>query len=375
MIKIIVAGDFCPNERVEEHINNQHYSEVFGSIRPVIESADYAVVNFECPVVLNEAKPIAKTGPHLKTGANAVKSIQFAGFNMVTLANNHFYDYGDKGVSDTLITCKEHGLDTVGGGKNLNSASKVFYKEVNGMKIAFINFCEHEFSIATENSGGSNPLDLVKNYNQIHEAKKKSDYVIVIVHAGHEHYELPTLRMKETYRFFVEAGADVVINHHQHCFSGYEIHNEKPIFYGLGNFCFDNKKYRDNIWNDGFMVELIFANSKISFQLHPYIQSNKSPQVLPLEGELLKKFKLKLSALNKIIDENNTLDQHHKNFLSKNNTYTKLGFEPYQGRLMSSLYYRGFLPSFLKKNKLKILSNIQCESHRERIIHILNNMK
>lgn len=375
MIKIIVAGDFCPTERVKEHINNQQYIQVFGKIRPIIESTDYAVVNFECPIVLNDAKPIEKTGPALKTGVNAVKSIQFAGFNMVTLANNHFYDYGDKGVSDTLSTCKEHGVDTVGGGKNLNAATKVFYKEIRGKKIAFINFCEHEFSIATERSGGSNPLDLVKNYHQIQDARNKADYVIVIIHGGHEYYELPSLRMKETYRFFVEAGANAVINHHQHCFSGYEIYKGKPIFYGLGNFCFDNKKYRGNIWNDGFMVELVFDNSEISFDLHPYIQSDKSPQVLPLEGELLEKFKSKLSVLNKIINDNNTLDQHHKCFLSKKNTYTKLAFEPYQGRLISSLYHRGLLPSFLKKNKLNILANIQCESHRERLLYILKSIK
>jgi len=241
MIKIIVAGDFCPNERVEKHINDQQYSEVFGNVRPIIESADYAVVNFECPVVLNDAQPIEKTGPTLKSGANAVKSIQFAGFNMATLANNHFYDYGEKGVSGTLITCAEHGIDTVGGGKNLTEAAKVFYKEIHGKKIAFINFCEHEFSIATETSGGSNPLDPVKNYNQILEARNNADYVFVVVHRGYEHYELPGLRMKETYRFFVEAGADVVINHHQHCYSGYKIYNGKPIFYSLGNFCFDKK--------------------------------------------------------------------------------------------------------------------------------------
>ena len=375
MVKIIIAGDFCPRDRVERHINNQEYNKVFGEIKPIIESADYAVVNFECPVVLDDAKPIEKTGPALKTGANAVKSMQFAGFDMVTLANNHFYDYGDNGVSDTLITCKEYGVDTVGGGRNLGDATKVFYKEIHGSKIAFINFCEHEFSIATENSGGSNPLDPVKNYNQIIEARSKVDFVIVIVHGGHEYYQLPSLRMKETYRFFIEAGADAVINHHQHCFSGYEIYNDKPIFYGVGNFCFDNKKYRDNIWNEGFMVELVLDNSKVSFNLHPYIQSNKHPKVLPLKGKLIEDFKIKLFALNNIIDNKKVLEEHHSFFLRRKNTFLKLSFEPYQSRLLASLYSRGFLPSFLKKNKLKILAYIQCESHRERLIYILKNLK
>ena len=375
MIKIIVAGDFYPNDRVEKHINNEQYGEVFGNVRPIIESADYAVVNFECPVVLNDAKPIEKTGPALKSGVNAVESIQFAGFNMATLANNHFYDYGEKGVSDTLITCEEHGIDTVGGGENLTEAAKVSYKEIHGKKIAFINFCEHEFSIATDKRGGSNPLDPVKNYNQILEARNNANYVVVIVHGGHEYYQLPSIRMKETYRFFVDAGADVIINHHQHCFSGYEIYNGKPIFYGLGNFCFDNKKYRDNNWNEGYMVELNLQNGKISFDLHPYLQCNESPSVLPIiEGELLEKFTSKLEKLNRIIDDVNILDHHHKEFLNENSTFMKLAFEPYDGRLLTSLYYRGLLPSFLKKRKLKILANIQCESHREKLIHTLKSM-
>ncbi|MDC3269401.1 CapA family protein, partial [Flavobacteriaceae bacterium] len=350
MIKIILAGDFCPTNRVEKHLNNNQYSEVFGDVRPIIESADYAVVNFECPVVLNNAEVIEKTGPALKSGVNAVKSIQFAGFDMVTLANNHFYDYGEKGVLDTLKTCKKFKLDTVGGGRNIDEAAQVYYKEIHGNTIAFINFCENEFSIATENSGGSNPLDPVKNYHQILEARNNADFVIVIVHGGHEYYQLPSLRMKETYRFFVDVGADAVINHHQHCFSGYEIHNEKPIFYGLGNFCFDNSRYWNNLWNEGFMVELKLQKEKISFDLHPYLQCNDTPSIQLLVDDLREKFDLKLLSLNSVINDEYELDKQHKKFLSKKSTFTKLIFEPYRGRLLNALYSKGLLPSFFKKN-------------------------
>ena len=65
MTKIIIAGDFSPTAPVVKLINNNQFSEVFGNVKATIESADYAVVNFECPVVLSEAKPIEKTDPNL----------------------------------------------------------------------------------------------------------------------------------------------------------------------------------------------------------------------------------------------------------------------------------------------------------------------
>ena len=374
MIKIIIAGDFCPNERIGKRIKNHQLDYVFGSVKPIIGSADYSVVNFECPVLLKDGQSIQKTGPVLKTNVDAVKATKFAGFNMATLANNHFYDCGERGVRDTLTTCEEFGIDTVGGGKNLDHACRIFYKEIKKKRVAFINFCETEFSIATETKGGSSPLDPVKNYHQISEAKIRAEFVIVIVHGGHEYYQLPSLRMKETYRFFVEAGADAVINHHQHCFSGYEIYKGKPIFYGIGNFCFDSKKYRDHIWNEGFLVELVLDDSKSSFNLHPYVQCNHKAKVIPLDEKEEEKFRCKLSKLNRVIANDDELEKNHKKFLANKTNYVKMIFEPYQGRLLSSLYRRGLLPSFLNLNRLKILACVQNESLRERLIYILKNL-
>ena len=85
-----------------------------------------------------------------------------------------------------------------------------------------------------------NPLLPIQQFYKIQEAKENADYVLVIVHGGIEHYQLPTSRMIETYRFFIDAGADAVVNHHQHCYSGYERYKSKPIIYGLGNLLFDN---------------------------------------------------------------------------------------------------------------------------------------
>ena len=106
MVKILIAGDYCPQSRVEKLILEKRYSEVFGDIVPLIEKVDYAIVNLECPVVFDNAKPIEKNGPNLRTTPKALSALKYAGFDMVTLANNHFYDFGEQGVLDTLETCK-----------------------------------------------------------------------------------------------------------------------------------------------------------------------------------------------------------------------------------------------------------------------------
>ena len=77
-------------------------------------------------------------------------------------------------------------LDIVGVGRNLKEAEKVLYLEKDGKTIAVINCCEHEFSLATETEAGANPLNPVRQFYAIQEAKKKANYVLVIVHGGHE---------------------------------------------------------------------------------------------------------------------------------------------------------------------------------------------
>lgn len=257
-MKVLIAGDYCQRYRVDDAVKNRCFGELFDEVRPIIKSADYSIVNFEFPIVLNpeSAKPIPKCGPNLKGTIESVDAVKYAGFNCCTLANNHILDQGENCCLDTKFELERAGVDTVGAGKNLDEASEILYKEVGGKVLAIINCCEHEFTIATATTAGANPLNPIQQYYKIQEARGNADYVLVIVHGGHEHYQLPSPRMQETYRFFVDAGADAVVNHHQHCYSGYEIYKNKPIFYGLGNFCFDIQPQKhDSIWNYGYMVQ------------------------------------------------------------------------------------------------------------------------
>ena len=104
MTRILVAGDFACFDRTTPFITSGRFEELFGEVRSCTGQADYAIVNFEAPVVLGRATPIAKTGPNIKVPRQAVEAIKYAGFHAVTLAHNHVYDHGEQGVKDTIAT-------------------------------------------------------------------------------------------------------------------------------------------------------------------------------------------------------------------------------------------------------------------------------
>src|SRR5690606_17303839 len=111
------------------------------------------------------------------------------------------------GVLDTLRFCSENSIQFVGAGENKQQASKVFYLNSSGMTIAFINIAENEWASANEESAGGNGMDLIDDTIVIKDAKEHADYVFVIVHGGHEYYNLPSPRMQKQYRFYVDNGA------------------------------------------------------------------------------------------------------------------------------------------------------------------------
>lgn len=374
-MNILIAGDFCPQDRVAKLIEEERYSEVFGEVNPYTQDVDLAIVNLEAPIVESvDAKPIDKCGPNLRCTAKSIEALKFAGFNMVTLANNHLYDFGEEGLKDTLNACKNGNIAFVGAGMNLTEATKTSYQTINKKTLAIINCCEHEFSIATATTGGCNPLNPIQQFYAIQEAKQKADYVVVIVHGGHEHYQLPSPRMKETYRFFVDAGADAVINHHQHCYSGYEVYKEKPIFYGLGNFCFDRNTQRNSFWNEGYMVNLILNEEVVTFKLIPYIQGNEEAGVCVLSDKV--SFENSIMELNAIIADDKCLKEEHQQWMKQTSKSYLMALEPYSSRISLGLFARGFLPSFInKRKKYRLLNVLECEAHLERTIHAIKNKK
>ena len=106
---------------------------------------------------------------------------------------------------------------------------------IQDIKIGFIGLSEHEFSLATEESWGANPLDLIDYIRNIKANSSEYDYLVVLLHGGSEHYPFPSPRLMETCRFLVEEGANAVVCQHSHCAGCYEEYLGRHIVYGQGN--------------------------------------------------------------------------------------------------------------------------------------------
>ena len=372
MINILIAGDYCPQDRIAGMIEKDDFS-FFDEIRPVIANTDYSLVNLECPIADEKDKPIIKCGPSLRCTPKALDALLYAGFNGVTLANNHLNDYGEKAILNTLNLLKEKSIDKVGGGRFLKDSNLPLCITLDNKVVSVVNFCESEFSIASAYTAGATPLDLVDNQRIISECRTKSDYVIVIVHSGHEMHQLPSPMMQKTYRWFIEMGADAVVNHHQHCFSGYEVYRDKPIFYGLGNFCFDRPTQRNTIWNEGYMVRLILSEG-IDFEIIPYQQCNDSPDIKMLKDEEKEVLNHQINELNNIIQDPLLVEASFDRYYKQSRNWILAIFSPYTNRILRGAARKGYLPFFLPKKKLASLYDyINCEAHRNIVLNCLHD--
>lgn len=369
---ILIAGDLCFQDRTA-NANLDLLIQSHIECIPFIKGADYSIVNLECAVVTSIfPSPIKKTGPNLKCSNKIVDFIKSMGFHACSLANNHFADYGDKGVKESIALLKNNSIDYVGAGLNIQEARKILYKEINNKKFAFINACEHEFTIATDTKPGCNPLNPISLSYDIREAKLKADYVILIIHGGHEDYQLPSPRMQETYRFFIDMGADVVVNHHQHCYSGYEIYNEKPIIYGLGNFSFDESGVRGQMWNEGYMV-ILHLGDIITFEYIPYIQNDEQIGI-QIQSDRCR-FDEHMLQLNKTIASPLQLQESWNMMVEKCRSEYMHPLEPYQYslfkkiakyKLLPNKLIAKMLPEYMTEGRKLFLKNyFQCDSHRD----------
>lgn len=373
-MKIVIYGDFALDGRAVQLAKEGQFEQMLSEVIPVNKAFDYRIVNLECPIVTGDAKPIEKNGPAMKCAESGAELLRYALFDCVTLANNHFRDYGDEGVAQSLSALKKHGFDTVGGGHDIKEASRTLIKKIGDETLAVVNCTEHEFSIATDSQGGSNPIDPVEQYYAIKKAKEEADYVVVITHGGIEGYNMPTPRMKKWFRFFIDAGADAVVNHHQHCFSGYEVYQGKPIFYGLGNFFFDRPRCVKHRWNKGFALGLDLERQRVGFRLFPFSQCDGAP-VLKMHGDDCQEgFLEDMEMLNKVIADEKALSDAQQQYMASSIGLNASLLTPYATHIGQALCEKGFLPNYYPKKKLVMLLNrIECESHRERLIHYIKD--
>ncbi len=226
------------------------------------------------------------------------------GIDLVTLANNHVYDFGETAFYDMLEALEEYNMPYIGAGKNINEAKEPYYFIINGYKIAFVNATRAEKYIltpeATESDGGVfRCYDPTLFAETIQEAKDQSDYVVALVHWGTEDsHELETVQL-ETSRTYIDAGADIIIGSHAHVLQGIEFYQDKPIIYNLGDFIFN-----DETKDTGIFQIKMKNDGTLEYYFIPCLEKNEYTQTLE-NGEKQRVIDNMISwSINVNIDEN-----------------------------------------------------------------------
>lgn len=245
---------------------------------------------------------------HFRANPGRVSVLNEMGVDIVKLANNHAYDYGEQAMLDTMDTLKGAGIQYIGAGSNLKEAMTPVYVELDGKTVAFVAASRAEKNIktpqATETSAGILRCYETKLFIEtIKEAKDNADFVLAYVHWGTEYsYELEDVQITSG-KEYLDAGADVVIGAHSHCLQGMEYYDNKPIIYSLGNYWFNEKTL------DTMLLELHFSgddtNEKLEVKVIPAVQSGYFTTIVSEESEQERIYTfLEDISINVEIDEN-----------------------------------------------------------------------
>lgn len=177
---------------------------------------------------------------------STVNLLKDMGADIVSLANNHVYDYGEIGFADTMAVLDEAEIPYVGAGMNIGEAAEGHYFIINGIKVCIIAASRAEKVSFTpvadyDKAGVMGTYDSENFLKAVEFAKSQCDYLIAYVHWGTENSTKLEAPQKEMAREYIDAGVDAVIGGHTHCLQGMEFYNGKPIVYSVGNFWFNSK--------------------------------------------------------------------------------------------------------------------------------------
>ena len=275
-LSILFAGDVvCQKVDSDKIVSDRLYRE--------IKNHDIAVCNFEAPILSKDSIPISKAGPNVFQNTKAPVSVSNSGFNLVSIANNHIYDYGQAALEKTIYALKMAGVQHIGAGFNFEEAYKGKIWKQNNIKLGFFAFCESEFGALTSielKRGGFAWINHPSVNQRIQLLRDEVDFLLIQVHAGIEQVELPLPEWRRRYQEIIDIGADAVIAHHPHVPQGWEEYRGKPIFYSLGNFYFDLEN-KHHLWNKGYCVSLQFTENKLrEYKILPIIKKGTFTDLL-----------------------------------------------------------------------------------------------
>ena len=263
----------CKGSKIEEVISPELLEQM--------HKADLFMINNEFTFT-DRGEPLEGKSFTFRADPEDVSVLHEMGVDIVSLANNHAYDYGEISLLDTMDTLDNAGIARVGAGRDLAEAMQPVYYIVNNRKIAIVSATQME-RFAVPDTKGATPdsagvfrcMEEEKLVQVIQEAGAESDYVILYIHWGTENQEEIDWWQETQSKIYAEAGVDLIIGGHPHVLQKLDVVQGVPVVYSLGNFWFNSKTMNTCV------VEVVLGETGLdSMRFYPCLQSDKYTRLL-----------------------------------------------------------------------------------------------
>ncbi|MEZ4641583.1 MAG: CapA family protein [Chloroflexota bacterium] len=247
LVHLAAVGDLMLDRSLGYYLAQDNLDYPFTHVRDLLATADITVGNLECALG-DSGTPTAKSYT-FRAPPQAAAALALAGFDVITLANNHAGDYGLDALMQGVDLLHAAGLATIGAGANETAAHAPHIVTINGLTLAFLGYVD----VPVEAIGGFNTASWTATANtpglawaepaqierDVTAVAPQVDHVIIVLHGGYEYVDSPSPPQVAAAHAAIDAGAALVIGHHAHILQGIEYYNGGVIVYGLGNFAFE----------------------------------------------------------------------------------------------------------------------------------------
>jgi poly-gamma-glutamate synthesis protein (capsule biosynthesis protein) len=275
-VTLFFVGDIMLDRGVEAKIKKYGQGDwkfPFLKIADTLKKSDILFGNLEGPIS-DKGRNVGSIYS-FRADPKAIEGLNYAGFDILSVANNHFFDYTISALEDTFLRLKEANIDYAGGGFNEEEAYAPVIKEIKGVKIAFLAYTNLGSPSwqAGKNRSGIAWLTKERLEEGVKSARKQADIVIVSFHFGDEYQNQSNAVQKYFAHLAIDSGANLVVGHHPHVVQEIEKYNKGYIAYSLGNFIFDQNFSKETM--EGLLLKVLVEDKKIKEVLPLNVKINE----------------------------------------------------------------------------------------------------
>jgi poly-gamma-glutamate synthesis protein (capsule biosynthesis protein) len=299
---LTAVGDIMLDRSLGSAVQRGDLAYPFADIAARLRTADITIGNVES--ALGDAGTPANKRYTFRAPPDAAHSLALAGFDLVSLANNHAMDYGPEALLQAIELLAAQGIAAIGAGNNELEARAMYLAQIGDLSVGFLAYVNVPVEVggfdtqSWEAQGDEpglawgTPERLTRD---VSSARADADLVVVILHSGLEYVDAPSDPQVGLARAAIDAGASLVVGHHTHLLQGVEFYGDGVIVYGLGNFAFQIEGDPDSaildVWLDSSGVrQLSFTPVVIQFGGRPRLAE-------PWEAERIRRHIYRQTAL------------------------------------------------------------------------------